>query len=116
MHELAVTEDLLKTVLRHAAEADARRVRQVNLVVGDLAGFVGESLEFYWQILGEGTICRGSKLQIERISARFACQACQLEFVMDSELAFCPQCGSHQAKLMAGNEFFLHSIDIDVDE
>ncbi len=40
MHELSVTEQLLGIVLDHARKAEAKRVLKVNLVIGELTGFV----------------------------------------------------------------------------
>jgi hydrogenase nickel incorporation protein HypA/HybF len=115
LHELAVTEDILKTAVRHAEKANAKRVRQVNIVIGGLAGYVNESLEFYWEIMAAETICRNSRLHFEKIPAKFSCLTCNAEFSVEAQLAFCPQCGSHDAKLLRGNEFYIHSIDVDTD-
>jgi len=55
MHELSVTEEILKITLEHARRAKADRVLKVHLVVGDLTGFAGESIQFYFDLLSEGT-------------------------------------------------------------
>ena len=47
MHELPVTEQIVEIVLDHARKAKAGRVLKINLVIGELSGFVGESIQFY---------------------------------------------------------------------
>ncbi len=115
MHELSVTQDLLQRTLFHAQQAGARQIRQVNLTVGELAGYVDQSIEFYWNILAEGTLCQNARLQIQKVPARFLCQDCRSEFVVENELIFCPECQSHRAQLIQGDEFYLQSIDIETD-
>lgn len=116
MHELPVTEDILKKCLLSAEKAGASKILQVNLRIGELAGYVEDSLQFYWDILSEATICQGSKLCIERVPAQFLCQDCHRTFTMGAELAFCPFCQSHHAMLQKGDEFLLLSIDAETEE
>ena len=42
MHELAVTQSIMDIVLRHAGRAGAQRVVAINLVIGELTGFVDD--------------------------------------------------------------------------
>ena len=46
MHELAVTQSILEIALRHAERASARRILSINLVIGELTGFVDDSIQF----------------------------------------------------------------------
>jgi hydrogenase nickel incorporation protein HypA/HybF len=78
MHELAVTESLLKSAVEYAEKNDAKRVLSLDLLIGDLSGYVSDSVQFYWDIICENTICAHSKLIIERQPARFLCQSCQM--------------------------------------
>ena len=111
MHELAVTQSILDIALRHAD--DAGRITQLNLVVGDLASIVDESVQFYWDIVSQGTAAEGAKLHFTRIKTRFQCQACGDEFEPDDRLFECPHCGSNQVSLVAGREFRLESIEVE---
>ncbi|MFN2270088.1 MAG: hydrogenase maturation nickel metallochaperone HypA, partial [Anaerolineae bacterium] len=51
MHELSITESILKIALRHAEQAGAKRITRLNLVIGELSGVVGESVQFYWDMI-----------------------------------------------------------------
>jgi hydrogenase nickel incorporation protein HypA/HybF len=113
MHELAVTEALLKTACEYANKNDAKKVLNLNLVIGDLSGIIDDSVQFYWDMISADTICAGSVLKFEKKPAKFLCQSCQKEFTMDSELTPCPQCGSIDIKVIAGDEFTLQSIEIE---
>lgn len=57
MHELALTENILNTVLRYAADTNATRVTDVYFVVGQFSDVVDESVQFYWDLISPGTFC-----------------------------------------------------------
>ncbi len=76
MHELAITESLLDLALKHAKQADATRVTDIYLVIGRLSSFVDDSVQFYWDILAENTICQGAELHFNRLPAKMVCLNC----------------------------------------
>ena len=47
MHELPVTESILEIALRHAQKADATRITDLHLVIGQLATLVDDSIFGY---------------------------------------------------------------------
>jgi len=53
MHELSITEGILSIAL---GAAGGRRIRTVNLVIGDLSSFVDDSVQFYFDMLSRGTL------------------------------------------------------------
>jgi hydrogenase nickel incorporation protein HypA/HybF len=65
MHEAGVTERILETVLEHAREADAQRVTDVYLEVGEESGIDTESVELHWPLLSEGSVAEGSVLHFD---------------------------------------------------
>jgi hydrogenase nickel incorporation protein HypA/HybF len=111
MHELPITQNILEIALRHAG--DAKRITCINLVIGDLSAVIGESVQFYWDIISKGTIAEGATLHFERIRACFHCKDCGHEYRPDGRKFECPQCGSDQVNLIAGQEFRLESIEIE---
>ena len=111
MHELAVTQSILEIALRYANNAS--RISKLNLVIGDLSSIVDDSVQFYWDIISQGTIAEGAQLDFERIKTRFRCTECGGEFEPDGRVFECAHCGSAQVTLVAGNEFRLESIEVE---
>ena len=65
MHEAGVTERILEVVLEHAREANAKRVTDVYLEVGEASGIDTESVEMHWPLLSEGSLAEGAVLHFE---------------------------------------------------
>ncbi len=113
MHELAVTESVLNIALKHAGQANASKVTDIYLVIGQLSSIVDDSVQFYWDVISADTLCQGATLHFERIPARLACQSCGSEYAITSALEPCPTCGSFSVRVTAGEEFYVDSIAIE---
>lgn len=113
MHELSVTESLLKIALHHAEKADARRVTDLYIVTGDLASMVDDSIQFYWEIIARGTIAEQAALHFRRVPAQLQCNTCSETYQPSDRELVCPNCHGVGAKIIAGEEFFLESIDVE---
>jgi hydrogenase nickel incorporation protein HypA/HybF len=114
MHELSVTQSILGIALRHAEKAGARRILAINLVVGELTGFVDDSIQFYFDFLSKETLAQGAQLNIERIAPCARCRACGAEYAPpDSRLWACPECEALGGEVVAGREFSVSSIEIE---
>jgi hydrogenase nickel incorporation protein HypA/HybF len=113
MHELSVTEQLLNVVLEHARKASAKQVLKVNVVVGDLTGFVSESIQFYFDILSKGTEAEKAALDITRIPNRVRCRDCKKEFQPDGGDWRCPDCGGPIEEVLGGRELYVESIEVE---
>jgi hydrogenase nickel incorporation protein HypA/HybF len=113
MHELPVTESLLEIALRHADNAGANRILCLNIVIGQLASIVDDSVQFYWDIIAEGTPASGAQLNFKRLPTELLCLVCDQRYSPGDGKLTCPACGSAQVKIVAGNEFFLESIEVE---
>jgi hydrogenase nickel incorporation protein HypA/HybF len=115
MHELAITESILEIATRHAQQAEATRVTDIHIVMGKLSSIVDDSVQFYWDMISEKTICAGAQLHFERRPAKMSCQECGTTYTLAGELTLCPECNSARVKVISGEEFWLDSIEIEKD-
>ncbi|RPI83131.1 MAG: hydrogenase maturation nickel metallochaperone HypA [Chloroflexi bacterium] len=113
MHELPITESILEIALRHGKKNNAARISAIHLVIGQLSSFIDESIQFYWGIVAEDTIAQGARLNIRRVQAQMQCTDCLIQFTPSSRNFACPACESVRVKVIAGDEFYLESIEID---
>jgi hydrogenase nickel incorporation protein HypA/HybF len=112
MHELAVSESILNIAQKHAIQAQAIRVTDIYIVMGKLSSIVDDSIQFYWDMISQDTLCVGAKLHFDRIPAKLGCLSCGNNYNLDDGLTPCPQCGSTQVKVISGEEFWVDSIEI----
>jgi hydrogenase nickel incorporation protein HypA/HybF len=113
MHELPVTESILEIALRYAKKAQATRITDLHLVIGQLATLVDDSIQFYWDMIAKDTIAEGARLHFQRIPAELLCLDCGNRYAPDDEILACPKCQSVRVKVTAGEEFRLDSIDVE---
>ena len=113
MHELAVTEQILNLALHHAREAKARQVTDLHLRIGALSSIMDDSIQFYWDIISQDSLCQGATLHFDRIPAQLHCQDCGQDYMLTDELRACPHCAGIHVKIVSGQEFQLTSIDIE---
>jgi hydrogenase nickel incorporation protein HypA/HybF len=111
MHELSVTESILEIALRHGRDAGAATVTDLFLVIGGLSTIVDESVQFYWDIVSEGTPAAGSKLHFRRVPGRLGCRSCGHVYSPRDDLP-CPACGGLEIDILAGEEFYLEAIEV----
>lgn len=113
MHELSITQNLLDIALRHAEPAGAQRIVRLNLVIGDLATIVDDSVQFYWDMVSQGTIAEGAELNFERVPGMLRCLDCEHTFPLNGREVSCPACGGRSLTVVSGDEFRLDSIEVD---
>lgn len=113
MHELSVTESILNIATKHAVQANASQVTDIHITIGALSSIVDDSVQFYWDMISQATICAGALLHFKRVPATLACQDCGNTYGIKDELTPCPQCDSVHVKIIGGEEFWLESIEIE---
>ena len=114
MHELSITQSILEIALRHGMQAQASKITALHLVIGQLSSVVDDSVQFYWDMIAEGTLAEGAQLNFERIPAQLECRECGHIYTLEAnQLDGCPACESFKVKIIAGKEFRLESIEIE---
>jgi hydrogenase nickel incorporation protein HypA/HybF len=117
MHELPATEGILNVALEAARQNDARRIIAIDLVIGELAGIVDDSVQFYFDILSKDTIADGAILRFRRERATANCGDCGHQFPIEVPLtAACPACGGIRLHVSGGREFFVESIEVEDED
>jgi hydrogenase nickel incorporation protein HypA/HybF len=113
MHELAVTQSILRIALDNAKKVDARQITSINLIIGQMASIVDDSIQFYWDIISEGTIALGAKLNITRLPIEMRCFDCGYVFLPGSDTFECSSCKSIRVQVVQGEEMQVESIDVE---
>ncbi len=113
MHELGVTENIVNIALTKAGEAQASKVIKINLVVGELAGFVPDCIQFYFDTLSKDTIAQGAVLHFESVPAELRCRDCSTIFQPQDTLWSCPECRGRSVEIFKGRELYIESLEVE---
>jgi hydrogenase nickel incorporation protein HypA/HybF len=113
MHEYPATQKIIKTAERFCNEASAGKVVRITLVVGDYSGFIGESIQMYFNIISEGTLCEGAVIDVERVIPMINCPACSKLFTRKPLSFACPICGADGEPTDIGKEFHIKEIEVE---
>lgn len=112
MHEYPITQRIIEIAGEYAAKNNETEVKVINLVVGDYSGYVASSIELYFDIIAEGTLCEKAKLNIERVIPKLRCGSCGELFVRKPFSFECPNCKGEGGPTEIGQEFYIRSIEV----
>ena len=113
MHELSVTQGMLDIVIQKANEAKAGRITIINLVIGEMSGIIDDCVQFYFDFISKDSIASEARLSFTRIPMQVRCRNCGLSFSPDQSVWSCPQCGKWDVEVIAGQEFYIDSIEVE---
>lgn len=113
MHELAITEGILKVAVNAAA---GRRVRTITMVIGALSSVVDDSVQFYFDFLSRESLAEGASLHFRRVPATASCLDCNTTSEVTPPLPLgCLNCASPRLRISGGDQFLVESIEVDDD-
>jgi hydrogenase nickel incorporation protein HypA/HybF len=114
MHELPATRSILEVALDAARQAGARRVVAIDVVIGDLSSMLGDSVQFYFDLLSADTPAAGARLQVRRERAVANCGGCGARYEVALPLrAECAQCGGGPLGVSGGRAFYVDSVEVE---
>jgi hydrogenase nickel incorporation protein HypA/HybF len=113
MHEQSIVESLLSLAIKNAEQANASRIRGINVVVGELSGVVEESVNFYFSFLSKDTIAAQATINYRRIPATLRCRTCRTVFDYENAGFNCPECHDAGVDIIGGRELYLESLEVE---
>jgi len=113
MHEMGIAAEVARIAGEEAERAGATRIVGLRLQVGQWSGVEVESLRFALEVLGEGTLLAGCRVEIEPVEPTFACRACGGTYPGKGHFEPCPHCGKLGSDLVAGAELNLAEIEVE---
>ncbi len=134
MHEWALAQAIIDAAVDVATREDARRIVEINIVLGELQTIDKEILRVALENIKKDTIARDAAINFESEKMRFRCNLCGHEWGLDKlddilneneiesihfipELvhAFvrCPNCGGSDYEIVAGRGVYIKSIRVE---
>lgn len=91
----------------------SKRIKKVTLAFGEISELDRDLILQHWRQLSEGTSAEQAQLHFRLIKAEVQCMACFSKYHPIDGQIHCPHCGSYGAKVLAGEEFYLDSLEWD---
>ncbi len=112
MHEMSYAEAVLENVLMLAEKNNAREVRKIHLVIGELLLINPEQLRFCLSAISKNTPAENAEVEIEFVKAKIACIKCGKKY--DVPVGVC-ECGGF-VSVEGGKEMILKSLVMEVED
>jgi hydrogenase nickel incorporation protein HypA/HybF len=116
VHEMGIMAGILESSFEAAERADAQRITEIRITVGELTEIQEFALDFAFMSMTPGTIAEGAKLVVNTVAPSSRCRDCGLEYAHDRFEMICPSCGSFNVEPLTGRELRIDSIAADDGE
>jgi hydrogenase nickel incorporation protein HypA/HybF len=113
LHELSIAQALVEQVEAVRVSEGGGRLLSATVRVGSWRLVVPEILDSYYAILVKDTMLEGSKLEIETVQAKAACNTCKTAYLVEDGFIICPHGGSLGGNLLCGKEWELVGVELE---
>ncbi len=113
MHELSITQSILNIALNCAKKEDAKHINSINLVIGEMTGYIPHYIQEYFDIVSKDTIAEGARLIFRKTPAAARCKECGHDTQLKDYKFICENCSSQNLTIISGKEFSVETIDIE---
>jgi hydrogenase nickel incorporation protein HypA/HybF len=116
MHEVSIVMGMIDELTKIAQKNNARKVVNVKLKIGALSGVVTDSLRFAFDAIKcQYPLLTNTEILIEEVPLLCECRDCNDTFKSgDGYFPSCPECKSHNVKLISGEELHMETLEIEV--
>ncbi len=113
MHEMSLTESVVRILEQEAARQGFSRVRRVWLEIGALSHVAPEAIAFCFQAAARDSVADGARLDILRVEGAAWCPTCARDVEIAQRFDPCPGCGGHDLHITAGEELRVKEVEVE---
>lgn len=113
MHEMSLAERVVQIIEEQARQQAFRRVREMRLEIGRLAGVEVEALRFALEVVSRGTLADGARITIIDTAGEGWCLECSAAVPLAARFDPCPHCGGYGVQPTAGTEMRVKELDVE---
>lgn len=116
MHESSLIRALLRQVAEISARHPDRRVAEIVVTVGPLAGVEPALMREAYERLAAEAAAPPARLTLKAVPLEAVCKSCRQTYASDELRFVCPHCGSREVAVQAGDGVVLESVALEVVE
>lgn len=114
MHEMSLTEGVVRILEEQAAAHGFAKVKTVWLEIGELSNVDPDSMLFCFDAVAKGSaVAAEAKLEVVRVAGQAFCLGCGGTVAVSNRFDPCPQCGGHGLRITAGDEMRIKEIEVE---
>jgi len=113
MHEMSIALSIIDIADKEAKKANATKVTEIELEVGQLAGVEYRALEFAFESAVKNTILENARVKIHKPKGKAICVDCKASFETSNLFSACPKCGGFFYNVISGKELRVKTLLVD---
>ncbi|MEO5372848.1 MAG: hydrogenase maturation nickel metallochaperone HypA [Alphaproteobacteria bacterium] len=113
MHELALTNNIIRILEEQARSGAFTRVTTVWLDIGALSQVEPEAVRFCFDAASRGTIAEGATLVILEPPGEAWCMDCSKTVVVSRRGDACPDCGGFKLNVTGGTDLRVREMEVE---
>ena len=113
MHEMSLTEGVLRVLEDQAKTHHFSRVKTLWLEIGELSSVDPEALRFCFEAISAGTLAADARMEIIRLPGQALCMDCGKQVHLIERYASCPECGGEKLQVCGGDEMRIKELEVE---
>jgi hydrogenase nickel incorporation protein HypA/HybF len=114
MHEMSLTEGVVRILESQAATHGFAKVKTVWLEIGELSTVEPDSMLFCFGAVARGNpLTEGAVLEIVRVPGTAWCMDCSESVAIGQRFDPCPKCGGHHLTVTSGEEMRIKELEVE---
>jgi len=113
MHEMSLCEGILQVLLTEAKTQKFAKVKTVWLEIGELSSVEPEAMLFSFDVVTKNSLADGAELKIVKVTGAAWCMHCAKTVSVKQRYDECPDCGSYQLQVTAGDEMKIKELEVE---
>lgn len=113
MHEMSLTESIVRIIEEQAITQDFAKVKTLWLEIGTLSHVDPDSIRFCFDAVSANTICKGAQLEILRPTGMAWCMDCSEKVEIAHRYDDCPKCGGSKLSVVEGEEMRIKELEVE---
>jgi hydrogenase nickel incorporation protein HypA/HybF len=114
MHEMSLTEGVVRILEEQAATHGFSTVKTVWLEIGELSQVDPDSMLFCFSAVAKGSaVARDAVLEVVRVPGAAICLSCVETVAVANRFDPCPQCGAFGLQITAGGEMKIKELEVE---
>ncbi len=113
MHEMSLCEGILQVLETESRKQGFDRVKAVWLEIGELSGVEIDAMRFSFDAVTRNSLAEGSALNIIDVPGTAWCMQCAKNVSVKQRFDACPDCGSYQLQVTAGEEMKIKELEVE---